>query len=76
MHTPTHPQAVVAVFLASHHDMPRDCVARELHITRTPRPLYTLARVLRAAQIMDEINAAPADIAEHLEISGALPKAA
>lgn len=36
MHTPTHPQAIVAVFLASHHDMPRDCVARELHITRTP----------------------------------------
>lgn len=64
MHTPTHPQAVVAVFLASRRDMHRDSITRELHITRTPRPLYTLARVLRAAQMMDEINAAHPIIAK------------
>jgi hypothetical protein len=54
---PTHPHAQTAVFLAAVNPTLRRYVAHELRSTGTPRSLYTLARVLRAAQMMDEIEA-------------------
>ncbi|MDA8254172.1 MAG: hypothetical protein M0Z99_00805 [Betaproteobacteria bacterium] len=52
-----HPHARTAVFLASIHPAPRGLVADELRYTGTPRRLYTLARLLRAAQMMDQMDA-------------------
>lgn len=52
----THPHAQTAVLLASFHQPDRDFVDRELAVSGTPRSLYALARVLRAAQLMDEIE--------------------
>ncbi len=57
-HAPTHPHAQVAIELAEINSTHRGHVNSQLYLTRTPRSLYTLARVLRAARIMDEINAA------------------
>lgn len=56
--TISNPHALTAILLASFNNPNREFVARELAISRTPRRLYTLARVLRAAQIMDEMHAA------------------
>lgn len=56
-HTPTHPHAKVAIELAEINSQHRGHVNRELYLTGTPRHLYTLARVLRAAQLMDEMAA-------------------
>ena len=58
MHNPTHPHAQVAIHLASLDHPKRPRVNLVLCETGTPRSLYTLARLLRAAQIVDEINAA------------------
>lgn len=56
-HTITHPHALAAVQLAN-LDYPRRAhVSLALRETRTPRSLYTLARVLRAAQLMDRMAA-------------------
>lgn len=61
MHTdptyPSHPHAQMAVLLASLNRPDRDWVSQQLRETGTPRHLYTLARVLRAAQTLDEIEA-------------------
>lgn len=54
---PTHPAAQTAVLKASFNTPDRADVERVLRETNTPRALYTLARVLRAAQHMDEIEA-------------------
>lgn len=54
--TPTHPHARVAVQLAAIHCPQRAHVARELNIAGAPRSLYTLARVLRAAQMVDQMD--------------------
>lgn len=63
--SPSHPHAQTAVQLATLHGMSRDHVSLVLRETGTPRSLYTLARVLRAARIVDEINAAhPAIVAQ------------
>lgn len=65
MHIPTHPHAQVAIELAEITPQHRGHVNSQLYLTGTPRSLYTLARVLRAAQIVDEINAAhPAIVAQ------------
>lgn len=56
--TITHPHALTAVLLASFNRVDRPYVTETLALSGTPRSLYTLARVLRAAQIVDEINAA------------------
>lgn len=56
----THPHAQTAVLLASFNQPDREYVNATLAESGTPRCLYTLARLLRAAQLMDEINAAPA----------------
>lgn len=50
-----HPHAQTAILLASFHNPDRAHVARELKRSGTPRSLYTLARLLRAAQIVDEM---------------------
>lgn len=52
-----HPHAQTALFLASFNTPDRPWVSHMLAVSCTPRRLYTLARVLRAAQAMDEINA-------------------
>lgn len=54
---PANPSAQTAVLLASFNTPDRDHVDLVLRETSTPRSLYTLARVLRAAQGMDEIEA-------------------
>jgi hypothetical protein len=54
-----HPHAQTALLLASFNQQDRPWVNRMLAESGTPRSLYTLARVLRAAQTMDEINAVP-----------------
>lgn len=53
-----HPHARAAIQLAAIHNPDRAHVGRELRLSGCPRRLYTLARVLRAAQLMDEIHAA------------------
>lgn len=65
MHTPTHPHACAAVFLASHDNLPRDHIAPALSLSGAPHSLYTLARVLRAAKLMDEMAAIDAINAAH-----------
>ena len=67
----TNPHAKVAVALANLDRPQRAHVNRELHLSDTPRSIYTLARLLRAAQMVDEmekidrINAAhPATVAK------------
>lgn len=55
-HTITHPHAKVAIELANLDRPPRAHVNRELRISDTPRSLYTLARLLRAAQMVDEMD--------------------
>ena len=61
----THPHARTAVHLANNYQAHRAHVDRELTVTGTPRSLYILARVLRAAQIMDGLNASyPAIVAK------------
>lgn len=63
--TPTHPHARTAVQLANHCQPHRAHVNHELSQSGTPRSLYTLARVPRAAQIMDGLNASyPAIVAK------------
>jgi hypothetical protein len=65
MHTPTHPHAQAAIHLAAHNQPHRSHVRRELALSGPPRSLYTLARILRAEQMMDQINAAhPAVVAK------------
>lgn len=54
--TLTHPHAVAAVQLAEIDRPKRDHVNLVLHETRTPRSLYTLARLLRAVQMVDEME--------------------
>lgn len=51
-----HPHAQTAILLASFHQQHRSHVRRELYLSGCPRSLYTLARVLRAAQMMDEMD--------------------
>lgn len=70
-HTISHPHAFVAVQLAEIDQPARASVNLVLRKTNTPRSLYTLARVLRSAQLMDQmaeidrINAAhPAIVAK------------
>lgn len=65
-----HPHAFVAIQLAEIGRPARASVNLVLHKTGAPRSLYTLARVLRSAQLLDEsteidrINAAhPAIVA-------------
>lgn len=59
MNTPTvsisHPHAQTAVLLASFNHPDRPWINRMLEVSGTPRRLYTLARVLRAAQMVDEM---------------------
>ncbi|MDT3707465.1 MAG: hypothetical protein ROZ09_11605 [Thiobacillus sp.] len=57
---PTHPHAKTALQLAGLKWPKRDHISQALNEPGCPRRLYTLARVLRAAQIMDEIAAADA----------------
>lgn len=71
MHLINHPQAQFAVNLASIPSLPRGYADIALREAGCPRRLYTLARVLRAARMMDEmaeidrINAAyPAIVAK------------
>jgi hypothetical protein len=59
---PSHPSAQTAVLLASFNTPDRDHVALVLRETNTPRSLYTLARILRTAQMVDQINAARAAV--------------
>lgn len=56
--TPAHPHALAAVQLANLDRPQRAHVNRELRLSGTPRSLYTLARVLRTAQLVDKINSA------------------
>lgn len=56
-HTPTHPHAKVAIELAESNPSHRGHVNRELYLSGTPRSLYTLARLLRAAKLLDDIEA-------------------
>lgn len=60
----THPHAQTAVLLASFNHIDRPYVTETLALSGTPRCLYTLARTLRAAQLVDEINAAHPAIAK------------
>lgn len=64
----THPHAQAAIHLANIDRPKRAHVNLVLRETHTPRSLYTLARLLRAAQIVgeiDRINAAhPATVAK------------
>lgn len=55
--TPTHPQAIAAVSLAAIDDLPRERVAHALRLSGCPRSLYTTARILRAARLLDELDA-------------------
>lgn len=57
----THPHAQTALLLASFNQPDRPWINRMLAVSGTPRRLYTLARVLRAAQTMDEIDRISAD---------------
>lgn len=52
-----HPHAQTALLLASFNEPDRPWVNRMLAVSGTPRRLYTLARVLRAAEHMDDIDA-------------------
>lgn len=54
---PSDPAAQTAVLLASFNTPDRAHVDQVLRETKTPRHLYTLARGLRAAKGMDEIEA-------------------
>lgn len=54
-HIPPHPHAKVAIELAETNPTHRGHVNRELYLSGTPRSLYTLARVLRAANDTDEM---------------------
>lgn len=58
MHLINHPQAQFAVNLASIPNLPRGYADIALREARCPRRLYTLARILRAAKMMDELAAA------------------
>lgn len=51
----SHPHAQTAVLLASFNHPDRTWVNKQLEVSGTPRRLYTLARVLRAAQMVDEL---------------------
>lgn len=51
-----HPHAQTAVLLASFHQPDRDFVNHELAVSGTPSRLYTLARVLRSVQALDEMT--------------------
>lgn len=64
-YTPTHPHAKVAIELAEIIPTHRGHVNRELYLSGTPRSLYTLARVLRAAQLMDQMAMIDAVNAAH-----------
>ncbi len=55
-HTISHPHALAAVQLAAIDRPKRAHVNLALRETRTPRSLYTLARLLRAAQLVDEMT--------------------
>ncbi|MDA8258363.1 MAG: hypothetical protein M0Z99_22495 [Betaproteobacteria bacterium] len=55
-HTPTHPHAQTAIMLAAFNGQQRAHINRELSLSGCPRSLYTLARLLRAARIADEIE--------------------
>ena len=57
MHIPTHPHAQVAIELAEINSSHRGHVNSQLYLSGTPRSLYTLARVLRAAKLLDDIEA-------------------
>jgi len=52
-----HPHAQTAVLLAPFNQPDRDYVNDTLAASGTPRRLYTPARVLRAAKLMDDIAA-------------------
>ena len=64
-YTPTHPHAKVVIELAEIIPTHRGHVNRELYLSGTPRSLYTLARVLRAAQLMDQMAMIDAVNAAH-----------
>lgn len=51
---PADPSAQTAVLMASFNTPDRKHVTHVLRETRTPRGLYTLARILRAAQRWDQ----------------------
>ncbi len=70
----THPHAKTAVSLAALDHPQRGHVNLVLRETRTPRSLYTLARVLRAAQLVDEMQAA--DLRRSLDAKHAADSAA
>jgi hypothetical protein len=53
----THPHAQTAVLLASFNAADRDYINSTLAASGTPRRLYTLARMLRAVKLMDDIAA-------------------
>lgn len=55
MQAPTHLHAQIAIHLASLDRPRRSIVNLVLRNTGCPRSLYTLARVLRSAQIMDQM---------------------
>lgn len=60
-----HPHAQTAVLLASFNRPPRAHINRELRLSGCPRSLYTLARILRAAQLLDEMDDIDAINAAH-----------
>ena len=60
-----HPHAQTAVLLASFNQPDRPWVDHMLEVSGTPRRLYTLARILRAAQTLDEMEAIDAINAAH-----------
>jgi hypothetical protein len=52
----SHPHAQTAVLLASFNHPDQPWINRMLEVSGTPRRLYTLARVLRATQMVDEMT--------------------
>lgn len=55
-HAISHPHAQTAIELAAFNGQHRAHINRELSLSGCPRSLYTLARLLRAAKIVDEIE--------------------
>lgn len=55
-HAISHPHAQTAIELAAFNGQYRAHINRELSLSGCPRSLYTLARLLRAARIVHEIE--------------------
>lgn len=60
-----HPHAQTALLLASFNEPDREYVNDTLAVSGTPRSLYTLARILRSAQMVEEMEAIDAINAAH-----------